>query len=61
MFVRPKKTLFTKNMTDGVSYNGGIWGLLAGVGKAFRIQREIPNLKSKVAKERKRDSRGHFI
>lgn len=30
-------------------------------GKAFRIQGEIPNLKSKAAKERKRDSRGHFI
>jgi hypothetical protein len=29
--------------------------------KAFRIQGEIPNLKSKAAKERKRDSKGHFI
>ena len=29
--------------------------------KAFRIQGEIPNLKSKAAKERRRDSKGHFI
>ncbi len=29
--------------------------------KAFRIQGEIPNLKSKAAKERKRDGNGHFI
>ncbi|MCL4479976.1 MAG: hypothetical protein M1113_00605 [Candidatus Thermoplasmatota archaeon] len=29
--------------------------------KAFRIQGEIPNLKSKAAKERQRDSKGHFI
>lgn len=29
--------------------------------KAFKVQGEFPNLKSKVAKERKRDSKGHFI
>lgn len=29
--------------------------------KAFKLEGEIPNKKSKVARERKRDERGHFI
>lgn len=29
--------------------------------KAFKVQGEIPNMKSKMAKERKRDSKGRFI
>lgn len=30
-------------------------------GKAFKLVDEMPNRKSKVAKERKRDGKGHFV